>query len=170
MNDERRTYCSTYDRLRAEGFAPEQALQIRAKVSVSENGKRYHLKTNGQEESAVFGVDGYIVKEGAKCDKLVLVKQPNGNAPSEQWTEIFVELKGVDTSHAIEQLRQTLSKSIFRHPSNNDIRARIVAHPFFYDAFWNKNVLAHGSVPPVLKAWHFKKLFFLRYIFIQFFC
>ena len=130
MKDERRTYCSTYDRLRAEGFAPEQALQIRAKVSVSENGKRYHLKTNGQEESAVFGVDGYIVKEGAKCDKLVLVKQPNGNAPSEQWTEIFVELKGVDTSHAIEQLRQTLSKSIFSHPSNNDIRARIVAQSF----------------------------------------
>ena len=51
----------------------------------------------------MFGVDGYIVKEGAKCDKLVLVKQPNGNAPSEQWTEIFVELKGVDTSYRVNK-------------------------------------------------------------------
>lgn len=53
----------------AEGYAPEQGLQIRAKISVSENGKRYLLATNGKEESVVYAVDGNIVKEGLKCDK-----------------------------------------------------------------------------------------------------
>ena len=60
-----------------KGYAPEQALQVRAKISVSENGKRYLLATNGKEESVVYAVDGVIVKEGLRCDKLVLVKRLN---------------------------------------------------------------------------------------------
>lgn len=75
-------------------------------------------------------MDGNIVKEGLRCDKLVLVKRSAKNVKPEQWTETFVELKGVDTSHAIEQLRQTLEKPIFRHSSNVDIRARIIAQSF----------------------------------------
>ena len=34
------------------------------------------------------------------------------------------------THHAIDQLRQTLKKAIFKHPSIDDIRARIVAQSF----------------------------------------
>lgn len=130
MKGERNAYNSTHERLTAEGFAPEQVLQVRAKVSVSENGKRYLLATNGKEESVVYAVDGNIVKEGSKCDKLVLVKRSAKEVKPEQWTEAFVELKGVDTNHAIDQLRQTLKKAIFKHPSNDDIRARIVAQSF----------------------------------------
>lgn len=130
MKEDKKTYGSTHERLLAEGYAPEQALQIRAKVSVSENGKRYLLATNGKEESVVYAVDGNIVKEGLKCDKLVLVKRSAKDVTPEQWTEAFVELKGVDTNHAIDQLRQTLKKAIFKHPSNDDIRARIVAQSF----------------------------------------
>lgn len=130
MKDEKKTYNSTRERLTAEGYAPEQVLQVRAKVSVSENGKRYLLTTNGKEESLVYAVDGNIVKEGLKCDKLVLVKRSAKDAKPEQWTEAFVELKGVDTNHAIDQLRETLKKAIFKHPSNDDIRARIVAQSF----------------------------------------
>lgn len=130
MKEDKKTYDSTHERLLAEGHAPEQVLQIRAKVSVSENGKRYLLATNGKEESVVYAVDGDIVKEGLKCDKLVLVKRSVKNMKPEQWTEAFVELKGVDTNHAIDQLRQTLKKAIFKHPSNDDIRARIVAQSF----------------------------------------
>lgn len=130
MKEEKKTYGSTHDRLTAEGYAPEQVLQVRAKVSVSENGKRYLLATNGKEESVVYAVDGNIVKEGLKCDKLVLVKRSAKDAKPEQWTEAFVELKGVDTNHAIDQLRQTLKKTFFKHPSNDDIRARIVAQSF----------------------------------------
>ena len=39
-------------------------------------------------------------------------------------------MKGVDTIHAIDQLRKTLKKSIFKHPSNDVVRARIVAQSF----------------------------------------
>lgn len=123
-------YNSTFDCLRTEGYVPEQTLQVRAKISVSENGKRYLLATNGKEESVVYAVDGNIVKEGLRCDKLVLVKRSDKDVMPEQWTEAFVELKGVDTNHAIDQLRQTLKKAIFKHPSNDDIRARIVAQSF----------------------------------------
>lgn len=130
MKEEKATYDSTHVRLQADGYAPEQDLQIRAKVSVSENGKRYLLATNGKEESVVYDVDGHIVKEGLKCDKLVLVKRTAKDVKPEQWTEVFVELKGVDANHAIDQLRQTLKKAIFKHPSNDDIRARIVAQSF----------------------------------------
>lgn len=130
MKDEKKIYNSTHDRLTAEGYAPEQVLQIRAKVSVSENGKRYLLTTNGKEDSVVYTVDGNIVKDGQRCDKLVLVKRSAKDVCPEQWTETFVELKGVDTNHAIDQLRQTLKKAIFKHPSNDDIRARIVAQSF----------------------------------------
>lgn len=130
MKEDKKTYGSTHERLLTEGYAPEQVLQIRAKVSVSENGKRYLLATNGKEESVVYAVDGNIVKEGLKCDKLVLVKRSAKDVTPEQWTEAFVELKGVDTDHAIDQLRQTLKKAIFKHPSNDDIRARIVAQSF----------------------------------------
>lgn len=130
MKEKKKTYGSTHERLTAEGYVPEQALQVRAKISVSENGKRYLLATNGKEPSVVYTVDGNIVKEGQRCDKLVLVKKSAKDVTPEQWTESFVELKGVDTNHAIDQLRQTLKNTIFKHPSNDDIRARIVAQSF----------------------------------------
>lgn len=130
MKDEKKTCGSTNERLTLEGYAPEQSLQVRAKISVSENGKRYILTTNGQEESVVYAVDGNIVEEGQRCDKLVLVKRSAKKVAPEQWTEVFVELKGVDTKHAIDQLRQTLEKTIFKHSTNDDIRARIVAQSF----------------------------------------
>lgn len=130
MKDKEKTYNSTHDRLTSEGYVPEQVLQIRAKVSVSEHGKRYLLTTNGKKETVVYAVDGNIVKDGQRCDKLVLVKRSEKDVKPEQWTEAFVELKGVDTNHAIDQIRQTLKKTVFKHPSNDNIRARIVAQSF----------------------------------------
>lgn len=130
MKEEKKTYESTHELLSAEGYIPEQTLQIRAKVSVSENGKRYLLAMGSKRESVVYALDGDVIKEGQRCDKLVLVKRSVRDVKPEQWTETFVELKGVDTKHAIDQLRQTLKKAIFKHPSNDDIRARIVAQSF----------------------------------------
>ena len=75
------------------------------------------LHTKG-EASVVYSVDGNIIKEGKKCDKLILVRHTN--AP-EEWTEIFVELKGKDTNTAIDQLKNTISNKLFRHPSNINI-------------------------------------------------
>ncbi len=125
-----REYSSTFDRLTIEGFASEQNLQSRSKVTVSEKGKRYALVTTEGQDSVVYAVDGYIVKDGQRCDKLVLVRRtPKGLIP-ENWSEVFVELKGTDIDHAVAQLRATLSNSLFKHPANDDIRARIVAQSF----------------------------------------
>ena len=121
---------STHERLAAEGFSPEQPLAVRSKISTIEKGKRYVLVTTGREESVVYAVDENIVTDGPRCDKLVLIKRSAGKAEPQQWTEVFVELKGVDTIHAIDQLRETLKKSIFKHPSNCVVRARIVAQSF----------------------------------------
>jgi hypothetical protein len=41
MKEDKKTYGSTHERLTSEGYAPEQTLQVRAKISVSENGKRF---------------------------------------------------------------------------------------------------------------------------------
>lgn len=123
-------YKSTHERLEGEGFIPEQGLEVRRKIVTSELGKRYALVTTGREPSVVYTIDGDIIKDGRKCDKLVLVKRsPEGVIP-EKWTESFVELKGRDVSHAIKQLRETLKNLLFKHSSNEDIRARIVAQSF----------------------------------------
>ena len=44
--------------------------------------------------------------------------------------EIFVELKGVDVASAIEQLRVSLGSPLFKHATNKEVRARIVAQSF----------------------------------------
>lgn len=130
MKPEKVTYKSTNERLRAEGYVPEQQLAVRSRLSTGEKGKRYMLVMTGALKSVVYAVDGNIVKDGQRCDKLVLVKRSSAEVDSEQWTEIFIELKGVDTDHAIDQLRETLKNPVFKHSSNDEIRARIVAESF----------------------------------------
>lgn len=119
------TIKSTHDNLSANGYHPEQPLQVRKTIVESENGKKYSLEVLDNKASVSYQVDGNIIKEGEKCDKLILVKYSD-----DEWAEIFVELKGVDVSHAIDQLLTTLKKPIFRHPSNKIVRARIVATSF----------------------------------------
>lgn len=126
MNSNLEQYPSTYSRLTGEGYSPQQDLKARKIVSVSENGTKYRLATD-DKYSAVFQIDGYK-EEGRKCDKLILVRKDN--TAKEDWTELFVELKGKDILRAIDQLRATLKNPIFRHQSNKDIRARIVANSY----------------------------------------
>lgn len=124
------SYASTYEFLSTSGFESEQPLMPRHNVTVKEKGQHYKLKVSGQEPSVVYAVDGKIITKGTRCDKLLLVNRCAEEGEPEQWTEIFVELKGVDTSHAITQLRETLKHTFFKHPSNKEIRARIVAKAF----------------------------------------
>lgn len=107
MKLEKTTYKSTHERLEAEGFSPEQQLEVRSRISTTEKGKKYILVTDGIKKSVVYAVDGNILKDGQRCDKLILVKRSENDVEPEQWTEVFVELKGVDTGHAINQLRET---------------------------------------------------------------
>ena len=74
-------------------------------------------------------MDGYIITKGQKCDKLILVDK-NEEGDDETWNEIFVELKGKDVSHAIDQIRETLKNPLNSQPGIKIIKARIVADTF----------------------------------------
>ncbi len=109
------------ERLTEAGFAPSQKWMVRKNVAVSENGKTYCLPLNPPKNSAVYQIDGKIISDGRKCDKLVLVIDQQGKG------SIFVELKGKNISHAIEQLESTLNHKYFKTNHDIDIiRARIV--------------------------------------------
>ena len=116
---------NTYSTLKESGYSPEQELSARKIVATSEQGKRYHLNVSQSKRSSIFQIDGYIISEGKRCDKLVLIEKAEDN-----WTEIFVELKGVDIASGVEQLKTCLDNPLFKHHTNKELRARIVAHSF----------------------------------------
>ena len=116
---------NTYSSLKESGFEPQQELQVRRILATAELGKHYRLNISESKRSSLFQVDGYIVTTGKRCDKLVLVEREEKG-----WTEIFVELKGVDVASAIDQLRACLENPIFKHVTNKELRARIVAQSF----------------------------------------
>lgn len=120
---------STHETLQQAGFQPQQSLDKRKTLSTSEEGKKYLLDIAGEKYSVLYQVDGVIIKEGEKCDKLVLVHTGDEGA-MEHWTEIFVELKGTDVKHALEQLIASAKKTILKHESNTERRARVVASNF----------------------------------------
>lgn len=103
-------------------FAPEQDYKERKHLTVSERGQVYKLELSPARESAVYAVDGDIIREGQKCDKLVIFNVDDA------WHEIFVELKGCDVAHAIEQLESTLKHPLFKSVASPERRARIVAN------------------------------------------
>ncbi len=113
---------NTHDTLLSKGFIAKQPLMVRKTIVETERGIKYTLDVIGKKPSESYQIDGNIIKEGKRCDKLVLVKLNDT-----EWAEIFVELKGVDVLHAINQLRESLCNKIFWHPTNKIVRARIVA-------------------------------------------
>lgn len=120
---------STYEVLTSKGFLPDKGLEARRMMVTAEKGKKYSLAVTDGKESALFQVDGNIITEGLKCDKLILVKLGTDER-CETWAEVFVELKGTDVQQAIDQLRTTIANKIFSHSSNKEVRARIVAVSF----------------------------------------
>lgn len=120
MDDE-----SLHKLLTEQGYKPEQKLNVRKTVSTSEKGKRYLLQVAASYESVVYQIDDYIITNGNKCDKMVLIKKG-----SDHWAQIFVELKGVDVKSAINQLESTLKNKGLQHKTNKEKRARVVAASF----------------------------------------
>lgn len=82
-----------------------------------------------KEVSAVFQVDGNIITgtQQAKCDYLVLVQDATNQ---QDWREIFIELKGVDAVHGMEQLLAMVQNPLFKSNSNKVRKARLVAKSF----------------------------------------
>ena len=120
-------YPSLYDKLISQ-FVPELPLTDRRSLSLRENGTKYRLELSSRLPTAAFCIDVQIIHEGLRCDKLVLI---DACCEAPNWVEVFVELKGSDVLHAVEQLRETIGKPIFQHSSNKKKKfARIVGHSF----------------------------------------
>ena len=120
---------STYENLTDAGYQAEQSLEVRKTVVTrGEQGKKYTLDIQRNLRSVVFQVDGCIIKTGVKCDKLVMVQTSAG--PEEAWIQIFVELKGHDAIHGMNQLLATANNPTFNSFSNRQRKARLVATSF----------------------------------------
>lgn len=113
-------------RLENAGVLPAIGWKERSIISVSENGKTYSAPVAKGLKSAVYQVDGDIIKTGVKCDKYLAALNTNNTDPN--GVAVFIELKGKDISHAIDQLEATLKSQQFQpYPRQNDLApARIV--------------------------------------------
>lgn len=109
------------DKLTGFGFSPQQPLLERKVIAVKENGKEHRIALTPKKRCAAYQVDGTIITKGSKCDKLVTVE-----LEADKWAEIFVELKGKNITHAIEQLEATIQNDLFKHSTVTNKRARIV--------------------------------------------
>ncbi len=74
----------------------------RKHISLSENKKKYLLHNVSEDLMAVFHVDGGMIKSNdiLKCDNLIL--------DVSSMKAIFIELKGTDLAHALEQVNATI--------------------------------------------------------------
>lgn len=74
----------------------------RKNISISENRKKYLLHNDLSNYIAVFHVDGAMVQDNDKinCDNLLI--------DATGMKAIFVELKGTDLAHALQQINQTI--------------------------------------------------------------
>ena len=107
------------DKLDAFDGQPEQRWNKRKSVSVGERGQVYRANFSQEYLSAVYAIDGGIIKDTniVKCDKLVLLGLDN-----QTFFELFVELKG----HAIEQVEATLNNPLFKDSAVKKREARII--------------------------------------------
>ncbi len=111
-------------------YSPRLSLAERENLSIRETNTTYKLSFGKRRQSVAYQVDGNIIKEGNKCDFLILARQDITENDEEKWKSIFVELKGKDVLHALAQLDATLDNKIFKHSSVNEVHARIVAKSF----------------------------------------
>ena len=113
----------TYNRLTENGFEAADH-GVRDQFVCSEKRSRYALSLDPKMEGWRYQVDGYIIKEGDKCDALILVKD------GDDFAEVFVELKGGDVSHAITQLEETLKNDLFKGSDSLVRWARIAIYSY----------------------------------------
>lgn len=94
------------------------------KISVKENGVVYNVDAENTLTTVIYPIDGMAISEGQKCDKFITIFN------NESGMAIFLELKGADISHAIDQLEATIRHPLFLpYPSKGEkTRARIVSN------------------------------------------
>lgn len=72
-------------------------------IKFEENKKKIIFRNPNRKECLKIQIDGCAIKYGEKCDNLLKV----GKA-KEQGPEYYVELKGEDVGHALEQIKRTI--------------------------------------------------------------
>lgn len=103
-----------------------QSCDKRSQVTCIEKNKRYtYLNTRGVDV-VNYHMDGGVIKQDravpqgtVKCDHVIVVRD-------ERPTAIFVELKGTDVIHALEQIRATIQRECALVNVCAKIYARIV--------------------------------------------
>ena len=111
-------------RLNDLGIKPDKGPAPMKKVSVTEKGVNYNVEIEGKNITTIYPVDGTAIREGQRCDKFIAVLNEDSGVP------VFLELKGGDISHAIDQLESTIKNPLFLpYPSKKDkTRARIISN------------------------------------------
>ncbi len=90
---------------------------------VFEEKKRKMIYHNPQNKKCrKIQIDGCVITEGLRCDKLFVYRDNNENS-----VESYVELKGENVSHAIDQILTTIPQI---HKSNHKVQAFIVPTNF----------------------------------------
>jgi len=87
-------------------------------IKFEEKKKSIVFRNKNQHKCSKVVVDGCAIKDGVKCDNL-LVDMTNNN-------EYFVELKGEDVSHAICQLQRSVTLLSDQSVKDKDISAFII--------------------------------------------
>ena len=110
-------------RLNELNIKPDKGPAPMKKVSITEKGVNYTVDARESDSVTIYPIDGVLIKEGLRCDKLITIfKDDIGIA-------LFLELKGGNISHAIDQLESTIRHPLFLpYPSKKDkTRARIIS-------------------------------------------
>jgi hypothetical protein len=89
----------------------------RAMITAEEKGKKYIGHNISGKLFSRFRVDGCLIKEGKKCDFLIL--------DCEEKKAYFIELKGKDILNALEQIDRSI-EVLFSKLNDFNINARIV--------------------------------------------
>lgn len=101
-------------------FKKECLEETDASIIKFEEKKKVITFLNSQHQSFVkVKVDGCQITNGMRCDDLLVNKHTND--------EHFVELKGVDVGHAMEQLAQSMNDLSDRDCKNKEVHAYIVS-------------------------------------------
>lgn len=74
-----------------------------SQIKFEERKKKIIFKNPERKECLKIQIDGCAIKEGDKCDNLL-----KEGKTDQQGTEYYVELKGEDVKHALEQIKRTI--------------------------------------------------------------
>ena len=121
--------CYPFDKKECEKYTDN-----RTNISVKEKKKVYSARNKNKKTVCLIQVDDCLIKEGNKCDYLLL------NCDSK--ISYFIELKGKDMLHAVEQIDRSI------HLLRNKISEYAV----------NARIVLTKVYPPDLKSNKYKKL------------